>query len=1377
MRTLHTFRWLSVTAILAILLSGVAGAAPAGRPETASRSDKIASTLGLLVSLSAGKASCAPDSALGREVANIRASGLIAVNARFARELSEAERAAIQALGVEFQTAEGEPAQLGAFYGLGVPPQAVAELAAHPLTVWLESSWRPVLPAPLDLSVTYAPGISSYVDAPTVWGMISPFTGLPLTGAGATVANFDTGVDVLHPAFLNGTNGAAYNNWDTNSDGVFTPNVDTIGGVILRYNDALGDPQNGSGILDITQDWIWGDSNLNWQYDFNERTYMAFDQNGSGILEAGEYLIDRGIMSAGIPTSKIAATLNTGGVTRVRGSDLHLTALDTSGHGTSVSGIIAAGAVFMGTMYGWPNIRRYTGMAPDADLLVADRLNNADTVYVPWAQNRGAQVMLYEFGGWVYDYLDGSSNLEQMMDQASDLGILQVVPTGNLHCGGTWGCNPRHLLYTLPGSSPMSHQFNVPATPSMTDLYASMLWKTPGNNLTVQLNTPGGSSTGLLPCSAPGGGWQYVNTSDGHQVGCERAANSSRGTALYNIWVYRAAGVATGNWTMWVFNGGTAEPAAFYIADSAGAWAFGAGWLNSGSGIEAHTATWPSTCDSCIGVASYATRANTIGTPGSLSWFSGRGPRFSDGAYVVDVAAPGHYDIITPQSRAVLPPMAGYNGTFGGTSAAGPHAAGLAALLYQFTDGDITTANLAGALRRGAASDGFTGAVPNPNWGYGKLRAPETLFALMHDLGDAPASDNHAGTPMTAYPGVTAHFPTVFDAAVPGPLHWTAGSIYNGFPDSWLGYGGVSAEGEADILYDEDTVPNIQPAGDMADLDQADGGLIFPGPLPHCAPANTTVLAFLQNYHNPNPVRYLNVWVDWNADGDWQDVLTCGSPGDTPEWVLQNYLVSGVGLHPVSVAMQAYRGGTGGDPLWMRATLSEQMAPIDPGSGRADGRGPAAGYDFGETEDYLYPQTSFLAPASACVSDTVVFSHSVASSWPVTFTWDFGDGVIVTNPGPNPAHHYAVPGLRNVILTAASSSGAFSVYTKQVLVETAPGAGFTSDSPVCLGETMHFTDTSQGAQSWEWDFGGPGTPGGTPQNPTFLYSASGDYDVTLDVTNTCGADDCQAGVSVWQPVDSVSIAGPASLLVGEVGTYTATLLPPDAEGPWVLWDNGDTSSTTSRSWDTPGQYTVAVTAGNACGAVSATLAVLVSGSCISLTGVSIAGPASLQVGEEGTYTASPEPPTATNPAYLWSDGSVYESAVYSWTTPGTYPVEVTASNCQGVTVSDTVSVVVTSGCVSLTAVTIAGPAVLLPDEVGTFTAAPAPPTATNPAYLWDNGLAGSSATYSWPAAGEYTVTVTATNCLSIVVRDDFRVVVQSESAFRIFLPLVQRNGQ
>ena len=39
--------------------------------------------------------------------------------------------------------------------------------------------------------------------------------------------------------------------------------------------------------------------------------------------------------------------------------------------------------------------------------------------------------------------------------------------------------------------------------------------------------------------------------------------------------------------------------------------------------------------------------------------------------------------------------------------------------------------------------------------------------------------------------------------------------------------------------------------------------------------------------------------------------------------------------------------------MWLRVTLSEATAPINPSTLRPDGRGPAGAYRFGETEDYF----------------------------------------------------------------------------------------------------------------------------------------------------------------------------------------------------------------------------------------------------------------------------------------------------------------------------------------------------------------------------------------------------------------------------------------
>jgi subtilisin family serine protease len=128
---------------------------------------------------------------------------------------------------------------------------------------------------------------------------------------------------------------------------------------------------------------------------------------------------------------------------------------------------------------------------------------------------------------------------------------------------------------------------------------------------------------------------------------------------------------------------------------------------------ENNTATWPSTADSAIGVAAYKSKSNNT----DINTFSGRGARI-DGARTVDVAAPGStvYSI-------------GLNTTytaFGGTSSAGPHVAGAAALILQ-ADTTLRHRDVRRLLRTGAIADQYTGTVPNTTWGFGKLRINNSL--------------------------------------------------------------------------------------------------------------------------------------------------------------------------------------------------------------------------------------------------------------------------------------------------------------------------------------------------------------------------------------------------------------------------------------------------------------------------------------------------------------------------------------------------------------------------------------------------------------------------------------------------------------------------
>jgi len=126
------------------------------------------------------------------------------------------------------------------------------------------------------------------------------------------------------------------------------------------------------------------------------------------------------------------------------------------------------------------------------------------------------------------------------------------------------------------------------------------------------------------------------------------------------------------------------------------------------------TISVPGTSNKVITVGSYITR----GTPvGGLSSFSSQGPT-RDGRQKPEIAAPGER-IMSVKFKASGDDQ--YK-LLRGTSMASPHVAGTIALMLQ-KDNALTQSEIKECLINSARSDGFTGATPNPMWGYGKLDA------------------------------------------------------------------------------------------------------------------------------------------------------------------------------------------------------------------------------------------------------------------------------------------------------------------------------------------------------------------------------------------------------------------------------------------------------------------------------------------------------------------------------------------------------------------------------------------------------------------------------------------------------------------------------
>jgi hypothetical protein len=233
---------------------------------------------------------------------------------------------------------------------------------------------------------------------------------------------------------------------------------------------------------------------------------------------------------------------------------------------------------------------------------------------------------------------------------------------------------------------------------------------------------------------------------------------------------------------------------------------------------------------------------------------------------------------------------------------------------------------------------------------------------IASDYGDAPDSfywGYAGGGDMLAYlsPITVGKFPTSFYATKPspqGPKHRFVNPLHLG--------DGFSLELWADRGFRR----NIDPLTLASDLDVNDDG-IDPAAVAfqHCMP--TTVpfrITMSQAAHDRLTAEdgnaYINIWLDGNRDGDWEDWLDCDGIQAPEHIVIDQAIMPPAGgvydLIAATANLPVPLSEVGKD-MWLRITVSDEpsVKPLLTPNGTAygDGRGPSAGFRYGETEDYL----------------------------------------------------------------------------------------------------------------------------------------------------------------------------------------------------------------------------------------------------------------------------------------------------------------------------------------------------------------------------------------------------------------------------------------
>ncbi|WP_207512976.1 S8 family peptidase [Longitalea luteola] len=406
---------------------------------------------------------------------------------------------------------------------------------------------------------------------------------------------------------------------------------------------------------------------------------------------------------------------------------------DINGHGTHVAGTAAGNGAAL------PLTRKYTGMAPEADIVVIKGGNgsfpNTNVINgIAWLKNLatslGKPVVLNMSIGSQFGPHDGTREYELVVDDftASAPGRAVVISAGNDN-----GSNIHNQL-TLEGGGSGTVSFNVPAV-TAPDLFQYRVYVNDSSNISATLSAPGsgGSVTANAGQSVVG---QVIG--NGFNVYVSNQIELGNGDRYVDVYVQRNGTNninPVGTWTLSLSNN-TSNTLSLH------------GWmyyrnpaffaLTLVNGNSDFLVSSPGNATSAITAAAYVGRPSwysyaangayygTTAQMDAIATFSSHGPR-RDGVLKPEIAAIGQHVISafsTSSSAAVTDII--YPGLYRknqGTSMSAPVVTGAVALLLQ-ANPTANVSQLRNLLFSNTTKDSLTeaaGPTPNTTWGHGRL--------------------------------------------------------------------------------------------------------------------------------------------------------------------------------------------------------------------------------------------------------------------------------------------------------------------------------------------------------------------------------------------------------------------------------------------------------------------------------------------------------------------------------------------------------------------------------------------------------------------------------------------------------------------------------
>lgn len=665
-------------------------------------------------------------------------TGRLPVAVRFATPPDVQKRRRLEASGVKFD--KDVPTASGAWL-VTIDESGLRTLRADPELARVSVDLFHASPLPVE-------GSLEETRAAVAKRAVIAKDGVPLDGKGTVIADIDTPVYLHHPAFFR-ADGGAFPWVDVDGDGKLTPGKDGVDldqsgtiepSEVLRELRSTGvTAYDNQPFLEHDDfqpdiDYLFLDTNGNGERDhgkdFDESTpaygeplFVFDDANHDGKTSSSERLLR-------LKTSKFR-TIVEGTKTYERGksgatglghypAETDAKLASDMGHGTGVAGILVGGQ---------PGLSRWTGFAPDADLILYDGYvaQRGPISGVDWAIDQRADVVLTEFAPYTDVSLDGSSEIEAMLDAAFDKGVVPVSPAGNL------AASYKHRTITLePGKQAISLYTKSPVHWGSFSIHHGG----PDRTLALTLKTP----ERTIPISNADTDTVEIDATSAVYVTNQ---TTPRGTHERFINYYSTDAALPTEYSLEItLDAGAPLDVDIFASDDVSDWY---GGLSFRENTEARTICSPSTSDKTISVAAYVLHGEeeygAAGKEGERAYYSSSGPTLG-GSAGIDIAAPDN-----PMSAS--PPVDGLDGVpwtpFGGTSGAGPHVAGAVALLAQAYPKESANERKKRILDSARAFDGES----EKTVGKGKLDVAAALEATVPS-GDAPVPAITVVTPPAA---------------------------------------------------------------------------------------------------------------------------------------------------------------------------------------------------------------------------------------------------------------------------------------------------------------------------------------------------------------------------------------------------------------------------------------------------------------------------------------------------------------------------------------------------------------------------------------------------------------------------------------------------